>query len=181
MTKGLILHILFVCTGNICRSPTAERLAKAYGAQLKIRDFTTASAGVRAVVGRPIHPYAALVLESLGGDASSFAARQLTPKIAASADLVLAMTKAHRDSVLERVPRLLHRTFTLSEVSWLATNGGASSVEGLAELRAQVPASDLTEVPDPMGQDPDVFQAVGSQIADLLLPIVDLCGRSPEN
>jgi protein-tyrosine phosphatase len=178
LREGISLHVLFVCTGNICRSPTAERLAAAFGAQLALPDFTTSSAGIQAVVGHPIHRDAALVLEGLGGDSSNFAARQLTPKIASGADLVLTMTRSHRDSVLERVPRLLHRSFTLSEAARLVTEGGAATVSDLPGLRAQITANDAMDVPDPIGQDPDVFEAVGSQIANLLEPIVDLCRRS---
>ena len=56
------MHVLFVCTGNICRSPTAERLAVAYAARHGIADFTSSSAGTHAVIGHPIHPDAAAVL-----------------------------------------------------------------------------------------------------------------------
>ena len=52
-----------VCTGNICRSPTAERLAAAYAVQNGNPDITASSAGTRAVIGHPIHPDAAVVLE----------------------------------------------------------------------------------------------------------------------
>jgi protein-tyrosine phosphatase len=71
------------------------------------------------VVGYPVQPNAALVLEKLGGDASGFAARQLTSRIASDADLVLTMTRAHRDAVLELAPHRLHRTFTLREAARL--------------------------------------------------------------
>src|SRR3954468_20311151 len=74
--KGFALHVLFVCTGNICRSPTAERLALAYSAGSNFENFTASSAGTRAVTGHPIEPVAACVLEKLGGDASDFAARR---------------------------------------------------------------------------------------------------------
>jgi protein-tyrosine phosphatase len=172
------LHVLFVCTGNICRSPTAERLAAAFGHEYQLADFTTSSAGVRAVVGHPIHPEATRVLESLGGDASQFAARQFTPKVASDADLVITMTAAHRDAVLKRAPRLLRITFTLSEAAELASDGGMATIADLPELRARHGVSNFTDVTDPIGQDPDVFDAVGAQIALLLPPIVDLCRRS---
>ena len=114
------MHIVFVCTGNICRSPTAERLAIAYAGEHGIPDFTASSAGTRAVIGRPIHKDAAVVLEKLRGDASSFAARQLTYKVASSADLIVTMTRDHRDIVLEAAPRQIQRTFTLTEAARLA-------------------------------------------------------------
>ena len=113
------MHLLFVCTGNICRSPTAERLSVAYAARLEIADFTASSAGTRAVVGHAVHRDSEFALRKLGGDPSNFTARQLTSKIASSADLVLTMTRPHRDSVLELAPRQLNRTFTLVEAARL--------------------------------------------------------------
>ncbi|TDL10600.1 low molecular weight phosphatase family protein [Mycolicibacterium obuense] len=172
------MHILFVCTGNICRSPTAERLASAYAQQRGFEGLEASSAGIQAVIGSPMHPTAALVLAGLGGDASNFAARQLTPRIASSADLILTMTAAHRDAVLERNPALLRRTFSMSEVAWLITQGGASAFDDLSRLRPRVRRGDLWDVADPIGRDMDVFSRVGGQIAELVPGIVDLCERS---
>ncbi|MBP1819427.1 protein-tyrosine phosphatase [Mycobacterium sp. OAE908] len=171
------LRVLFVCTGNICRSPTAERLATAYGARLQIPDFIAASAGTRALIGHPVHPDAALVLERLGGEVSNFAARQLTSRIASGADLVLTMTRAHRDAVLELAPRQLHRTFTLSEASRLASECNARNVTDLAALRPQLAVQDAPDVLDPIGQNSEFFSMVGHQIADFLPPILELCRR----
>lgn len=169
------MHVLFVCTGNICRSPTAERLAVAYSARLQIPDFTASSAGTRAVIGHPIHPQATPVLEKLGGDASSFAARQLTARIASNADLVLTMTKAHRDVVLELAPHRLNHTFTLSEAARLVSKFEARTVTDLAALRSHLAQGDVSDISDPIGQDADVFAMVGSQIAELMHPIIHLC------
>ena len=172
------MHVLFVCTGNICRSPTAERLAAAYAAEHGMLDFTATSAGTRAVIGHPIHRDAATVLEELGGDASDFAARQLKPKIAAAADLIIAMTSAHRDTVLETAPRQLKRTFNLTEAARLASMDGAGTLADLAALRPHLTANDIADIPDPIGQSPEVFAAVGAQIAELLPPILELCRHS---
>ena len=172
------VHLLFVCTGNICRSPTAERLAATLAARDPIPDFRTSSAGTRAVIGHPVHPEAARVLVDLGGDSAGFTARQLTAKIAADADLVLALTKAHRDTVLELAPRQLHRTFTLTEAAQLATQFDPGSVKDLSALRPQLRAEQSPDVPDPIGQSPEVFDRVGNQIADLLGPIVEFCRRA---
>lgn len=172
------LHVLFVCTGNICRSPTAERLAAARSARLQVPQFTVASAGLRAVIGYPIHPHAAQVLQRLGGDTSGFAARQFTPKLGANADLVLTMTTAHRDAVLERAPRLLNRTFTLSEAALLATEFEVVAAAKLADVRGQIAAAEFEDIPDPIGQDHEVFASVGAQIAELVPPIIELCLRS---
>lgn len=136
------------------------------------------SAGTRAVIDHPIHRDAVPVLERLGGDASDFAARQLTAKIAAGADLILTMTTTHRDTVLELAPRQLRRTFTLAEAAALAARDDVRDVDDLAALRSQLDRRDRVDVADPIGQGGDVFAAVGARIAELLPPILDLCGRS---
>lgn len=114
----------------------------------------------------------------MGGDASDFAARQLTAKIAAGADLILTMTTTHRDTVLELAPRQLRRTFTLAEAAALAARDDVRDVDDLAALRSQLDRRDRVDVADPIGQGGDVFAAVGARIAELLPPILDLCGRS---
>ncbi|MGE0220849.1 low molecular weight phosphatase family protein [Mycolicibacterium sp.] len=174
-----MLHLLFVCTGNICRSPLAERLAAAYSVQLDIPGLTTSSAGTRAVIAHPMHKNAALVLESLGGEPADFAARQLTSRIAAAADLILTMTRAHRDSVLELAPQKLRSTYTLTEAAQLASKTAATALSDLPALRPQINADAAPDIPDPIGQSEEVFIEVGTRIAELLPPILELC-RPPE-
>jgi protein-tyrosine phosphatase len=141
-------------------------------------DFVTGSAGTRAVINHGVHPDAAAVLEKLGGDASNFAARQLTPRIASAADLVLTMTQAHRAAVLELAPRQLRRTFTLVEAARLAVEFSPDNLSDLPKLRAHLGADQVLDITDPIGQGPEVFTAVGSQIAELLPPVIALCKRS---
>ncbi|OAN38171.1 protein tyrosine phosphatase [Mycolicibacterium iranicum] len=171
------MRLLFVCTGNICRSPTAERLSVAFLAQRQALGLTVLSAGTQASVGHPVHHEAARALEHLGGDAEGFRARQLTPKLASSCDLIIAMTKAHRDNILERSPRLLRRTFTLAEVSLLASDKGAQFVDDLAALRPSLGGEVLRDVEDPIGREPEFFAAIAGQIMSLLPPVLDLCCR----
>jgi protein-tyrosine phosphatase len=172
------MHILFVCTGNICRSPTGERLAAAYAAEHGMPELWASSAGTRAVIGHPVHRDAAVVLNALGGDASGFAARQLTAKIASAADLIIAMTSAHRDIVLETAPQRLQWTFTLTEASHLASMDDAETLSDLAGLRPRLGGNEKLDILDPIGQGHEVFAAVGTQIADLLPPIMELCRRT---
>lgn len=173
------MHILFVCTGNICRSPTAERLAQSYCSRSDFVDLTASSAGTRAVIGHPIHRDAAVILKQLGGSASDFTARHLTPRIAADADLVLTMTESHRDTVLELAPRQLRRTFTMRQAARLVSLGARDLTE-LAELRPLMSAREDWDIPDPIGQSPMIFAAVGAEIAELLPPILRLCHVSAE-
>ncbi|WP_066293932.1 arsenate reductase/protein-tyrosine-phosphatase family protein [Arthrobacter sp. B6] len=109
------VRILTVCTGNICRSPVAERLLQAGLDQAVPGGFTVTSAGTRALVGEPIQPPSADIVRTFGGNAEGFAARQLTSKILRGVDLVLTMTSGHRGEVLQLDASLLKRTFTIRE------------------------------------------------------------------
>lgn len=121
-------RLLYVCTGNLCRSPFAEILT---GHLLSARlgpeavRFEVASAGVAAVVGSGMHPGAReeLVPWGLGGAASrEFRAQQLTAEMVAAADLVLGATVAHRSAVVRLAPQALAVTFSLREFFRLAAS-----------------------------------------------------------
>lgn len=109
------VRILTVCTGNICRSPVAERLLQAGLDQVLPGGFVVTSAGTRAMVGEPIQPPSAEIVRTFGGNPDNFAARQLTSKILRGVDLVLTMTSGHRGEVLQLDASLLKRTFTIRE------------------------------------------------------------------
>lgn len=129
---------------------------------------------MRAVIGHPIHPEAATVLERLGGETSNFAARQLTSRIVSEADLVLTMTRAHKKAVLELEPRQLRRTFTLSSAARLVSELGAETIDDLAELRPQLRENRQFDIADPIGGGTEFHASVGLQIATLIPPILKL-------
>lgn len=170
---------MFVCTGNICRSPTAERLALRLAIEQQISSFSASSAGTHAVVGHRMHDSAARVLTKLGGSSRDFSARQLTKRVAGDADLVLTMTRAHRDAVLELAPSKLHRTYTLAEAATLVTKLDATTPVDLSTLRSLLPATEQMDIIDPIGQTDDVFETVGETILHFLGPVVSMCARSP--
>jgi protein-tyrosine phosphatase len=174
-----VLHILFVCTGNVCRSPVAERLATTYANGVAIPEFVASSVGTRALVGHPVHPDAAHALEQLGGDASHHAARQVSAKLLMAADLVLTMSTAHRNSVLELAPRQINRAFTLHEAARLASHSGAHELTDLRALRSRNSVGELPDIADPIGRSAAFHAAVANEIADLLPPILELCRHVP--
>jgi protein-tyrosine phosphatase len=130
--------ILAVCTGNVCRSPAAERLlANKLGPTVIV-----SSAGTHALVGHPISdPMAALLTDS-GIEPDSFEARRLSENMLKEADLVLTMTRAQRGLVVELWPAAVRRAFTLREFARLlslvdpATLPAGSPAE---RLRAAMP------------------------------------------
>ena len=90
--------ILCVCTGNVCRSPAAERLLTARLGPT----VTVASAGTFGLVGRAIDPPMAAQLAALGLPDVGFAARRLAASDVGLADLVLGLTRQHRAEAVER-------------------------------------------------------------------------------
>lgn len=109
------MNVLVVCTGNVCRSPVAEQLLAARLDAAGIADVRVASAGTRALAGRPMTAEAADLLRRYGGVPGDHVARQLTEQLALEADLVLTATRAQRAEVAELVPRAARRTYTLRE------------------------------------------------------------------
>ena len=94
------MNLMFVCTGNTCRSPMAEALA----AQVLFPAGTlhTRSAGIAAFPGQKLSPMAALVLQKdFGIDSFEHFARNLTYEDIESADLVIAMTRGHKRRIEE--------------------------------------------------------------------------------
>jgi protein-tyrosine-phosphatase len=181
--------VLVVCTGNICRSALAERLARAYLNEALGPDagrVLVRSAGTQAVVGSGVHPDSALVLAGLGGDPAGFAARQLVDEMAVDADLTLALTRAHRRAVLNVAPRALSRTFTLREAAELVhllnpvdepvgntfAERCRALVRAMAAARSKRPSESSDDIADPIGRPVEFHEQVGEEIASTLLPLL---------
>ncbi|MGY2745213.1 arsenate reductase/protein-tyrosine-phosphatase family protein [Arthrobacter sp. UYCu723] len=189
------IRILTVCTGNICRSPVAERLLQAGLDQVLPGAFQVRSAGTRAMVGDPIQPLSADIVHLYGGTAEGFAARQLTPKILREADVVLTMTSKHRGEVMQMDASLLRRTFTIRQFArmlevlekrddspapaadmaamWRELPARAASVRHLAMAED---ASD-NDVVDPYGRGPERYQQMEDELAPAILTILRFARR----
>lgn len=88
-------NLLFVCTGNTCRSPIAEAATRAELARRRWAHVQVQSAGVAASSGAPASDHAVTVLAEHGIDISAHHSRPLTPELVDWADLILAMAPAH--------------------------------------------------------------------------------------
>ncbi|MFC8732578.1 low molecular weight phosphatase family protein [Luteimicrobium sp. NPDC057192] len=176
-------RVLAVCTGNVCRSPAAERLLDARlgpGAGVVV-----ASAGTRALSGAAMTPETAELLALHGADPAGFRARQLDAGLVARADLVLALSREHRAAVVDLVPGAVGRTFTLRELARILMTlpaprrreGGAPSAARLrglrddARLHRGAPADpDEDDVADPYGRGASAYR----RTFDEILPAVDV-------
>lgn len=130
-------RILFVCTGNLCRSPMAEAMATA---RCK-GDVTFESAGVRAVTGAPATPAAVGALREIGLDLAGHRARQLDGDLAAAVDVIYVMTAGHRAGVLEIAPGMEDRVVMLNPDGADIDDPFGCSIDVYREARDEITAA----------------------------------------
>jgi len=112
MQGPIISSVLFVCVGNICRSPMAEAVFahRMAGSHPHLR---ISSAGVSALVGDPADPLAVALMTERGIDLSRHRARQLDPKLASAHEMILVMEDGHRRAVEDIFPAARGRVHRL--------------------------------------------------------------------
>ena len=165
------MQVLFVCTGNMCRSPFAQIYSQKWARQHR-SDLEFQSAGLGAEDDRLVHPLTAIVIEEFGLDADDFRSRQFSASAAARSELILTFTRDQRTSVLARVPSALSRTYTLKEAAALAPH-----ISGIGDLpRARLERRDAIgelDIADPVDEPLDFAREIMRQIAadlSVLLP-----------
>ncbi len=104
---------LFICTGNICRSPMAEGLFR-HAVQGRT-EYRAISAGLGAVNGQPPSAYSVQAMKELGVDISRQRSQMLTADLVKQADYILGMTHSHVDTVMLLYPAAAEKTFLLRE------------------------------------------------------------------
>lgn len=142
----MMRKLIFVCTGNTCRSPMAEGLMK----HLMGPDcgWDISSAGVCAANGCPPSRNAVEALRERGVDISAHRSQLLTRQQIDEADLLIAMTQGHRQAILDCVPQSQGKVFLLKSF-------------GVAQSTA--------DIYDPVGEALDVYRRVRDEI-DAALP-----------
>src|SRR5216110_1797777 len=147
----IVKSVLFVCTGNICRSPIAEGLFRRLLGNRK--DIEVASAGVHAVRGQPPSLYAVQVCESDGVDISDLRSQPLTADLVERATHIFAMTGAHLETIHMLFPHGAEKTFLLREF--------------------EEPGETLwRDVPDPIGLGREVYEDCARTIKNALLSVL---------
>ena len=101
MSAGKLKKIVFVCTGNTCRSPMAEYLLKSALKKRKLRGFKVTSAGTDAKKGDSINPKALFILEEAGIKVGKFSSTPVNEKLLKDAFLFICMTERHKDYLLD--------------------------------------------------------------------------------
>jgi protein-tyrosine-phosphatase len=147
-----MIEIVFVCTGNTCRSPMAEGMLREAIPAFWGEDITVSSAGTYAWDGQPPSSLATTVMQEKGIDISGHKARLVTPDIINKASLVVALTAGHMAIMKSTVP------------------GAGEWMIVLGELD---PGREDPDVEDPIGGDIDDYRAARDDIAGLIPLLLD--------
>lgn len=157
-----MIRVLIVCTGNICRSPMAEGLLRhLLRGDQRHGDVVVESAGTHPVVGAPASPESVETAAEHGVDLRGHAARPVTARLIARADLILTMEPAHRSVILGLSREAQGKTHVLT------TFGD--------------PEGDPDGVPDPIGLGSDIYRDTFDRIdASLRAALPLILAMAPE-
>jgi len=180
------IDVLFVCTGNINRSPMGAALLQMH-LRARRADAVATSVGTHATLGPSPREVIELLAER-GLDVHGHRSRQVTPELLAEADLIIGMAREHVRETVLLGPGTFGRTFTLKELVRRAREvGGRRPAEplenwlaGVGEGRttsALLGASDADDVADPIGKKLPAFRrcadeidALTSELSRLVVP-----------
>lgn len=146
------MNILFVCTGNTCRSPMAEGLFKKIAEDACEVELNVYSGGMSAVDGNPVNENAVKALLEYDVDISEYRSKNVDAGTIAEADIILTMTRAHKDMLLYLFGGAAEeKTYTLME--YIGEEG---------------------DVEDPYGGDLRIYRICAKRIYDALVKAYDV-------
>ncbi|MDD3627583.1 MAG: low molecular weight protein arginine phosphatase [bacterium] len=110
------MKVLFICTGNTCRSYMAQVILEKLAKEKKI-DLTVSSAGIQAIDGIPAYPYAKMALKKNGYEDKKHYSKSISELTLNENDLILTMEVKQRDYLKFTFPQLSHKIITVSELA----------------------------------------------------------------
>lgn len=144
------MNILFVCTGNTCRSPMAEAILNSLAKENKL-DVCAFSRGTSVFLGEDVNPKAKKSLKRIGIHDFEHISKQITEIDMESADLVLTMTASHKMMLKSIFPKYSSKIYTLSEKAY-----GKDK-----------------PISDPYGHDENVYDLCAQEIGDAIRKLIE--------
>lgn len=157
MAVAKLKKIVFVCTGNTCRSPIAEYLLRQALKKKKLRGFKVVSAGVSAKKGDTMNPKSVQVLTENGIETGKFLSAPITEKLLKEAFVFICMTEKHSDFLMDMRWNVLRKS-------------GAEEVENNVYSFAELVGYD---VPDPYGKDIEAYRYVYRLLEGGMYALID--------
>ena len=152
------MNVLFVCTGNTCRSSMAEGILKFLLKENNIENINVSSAGLSAFEGQRANEKAIDVLKNKGIDIKNHRSRQLTEEIIKTSDLILTMTDSHKKLITNILPEYLHKIYTLKEYALKVNNESRDNAN--------------LDIDDPYGMDMKTYEETSNEITEQLVKII---------
>lgn len=144
--------ILFVCTGNTCRSPMAEGIMRKLLENVGLNErYEVSSAGTSVFSNFGASPHALMVMDEMGIDLSEHRAKSITEEMLKEANLILTMTKEQKALLGEAFEIAALKTFTVAEYA----------------------VGSLKDIADPFGGDPEDYRYCRDELMNYLLKMVE--------
>jgi protein-tyrosine-phosphatase len=153
--------VLFVCTGNVCRSPMAEGLFRAMAKEAHLYNVEAASAGIGAANGQAPSDHSVEVMREEGIDISGQRSQMLTPELVEQASHIFGMTTSHQQAIQAFFPEIQEKVFVLRELI----------VDDAFDL----------EVPDPIGMGRDEYERTRNLIKEAMPSVLAFVSGEAEN
>ena len=166
------MKILFVCTGNVCRSPMAEGFLR-YEAERRNLDIETRSTGTHAWNGRAATIEGRKVMNEHGVSIDDHRTIELNADLVRWADLLIGMSREHVRDTVRTFPEAMDKTYTMKglleilgslppytqTVAWL---------DAAASMRQRAESIDDADIDDPIGEREAAYRRVAAEVRELI-------------